>query len=103
MTVGAASSFLRGAWPDLKDIRFEIASMPLHEGENGTPRWLVDRDNNRILIYRVPVERLSKAHGLPMHRTDVHHQRILIESAVFGGAAEFLGREPWELGADDMH
>ncbi|WP_029149308.1 hypothetical protein [Microbacterium indicum] len=103
MTVTASVDFLRGAWPELRPVRFEVASMPLHDTGADVPRWSIDREKNRILIYRVPVERLSKAHGVPLNRTDEYHRRALVEGAVFRAAAEYLGVDPWDLGVDDLH
>ena len=34
--------YLRGAWEELRDVRFEISAMPLHDREDGIPRWRVD-------------------------------------------------------------
>ncbi|MGB4135638.1 MAG: hypothetical protein WA971_03680 [Microbacterium sp.] len=95
ITVGTATEYLRGAWPELRDVRFEIAAMPLHDRGDLVPRWRVDREQNLISLYRVPIERL-----LPKGHDDAAHRRYAIESAVFHAAAEYIGREPWELGPE---
>lgn len=95
IAVGAASEFLRSAWPDLQDVRFEIAGMPAEVGSGGIPRWHVDRAAQRIVIYRMPVERLSRP-----HREDDLHRRMIVEGVVFRAAAEYLDRDPWDLGPD---
>ncbi|WP_188700686.1 hypothetical protein [Microbacterium nanhaiense] len=99
----AAVDLLRREWPELKDVRFELGSLPVGETGERMPRWTVDRANNLVIVHRVVVERLDKAHGQPLNRTDEFHRRLLIENAVFGGAAEYLGRDPYDLGADPFH
>ena len=97
LAVGTAVEFLRGTWPELEDVRFEIGAMPISEDESGdVPRWTIDQDARRIVLYRIPIERL-----LPPGHDDAAHRRISIESAVFRAAAEFVGRDPWELGPED--
>ena len=99
----AAVDLLRREWPELKDVRFELGSLPVDETAERMPRWSVDRANRVVIVHRVVVERLDKAHGQPLNRTDEFHRRLLIENAVFGGAAEYLGRDPYDLGADPFH
>ncbi|MBA8816638.1 hypothetical protein FHX48_001711 [Microbacterium halimionae] len=95
LAVGAAAEFLRSSWPELRDVRFEIADMPLKTDENGIPRWQAFPDDKRIVMFRLPIERLSH-----LHRNDDLHRRMMIESCVFRAAADFLGRDPWDLGPD---
>lgn len=95
MTVGSAVEYLRGAWEDLREVSFEIAAMPAHDREDGIARWRVDHAGRRIALFRVPIERL-----LPKGHDDALHRRVAIESAVFHAAAEYVGREPWELGSE---
>ena len=100
IAVSAAVDYLRGAWPELRDVRFDIATMPLHERGDIMPRWRIDHSAQRITLFRVPTERL-----LPPGHDDALHRRVAAESAVFHAAAEYVGREPWELGpiGDDPH
>ncbi|WP_424935319.1 MULTISPECIES: hypothetical protein [Bacteria] len=93
LTVGTAVEFLRATWPELRDVRFDIASMPASSDGEGMPRWRVDARQRRITLYRVPIERLL----LPGHDDDAH-RRIAIEGSVFRAAAEYAGRDPWDLG-----
>lgn len=95
ITVGSAVEYLRGSWEQLREVRFEMASMPAHDRGDGIPLWRVDHLTQRVTLYRVPIERL-----LPKGHDDALHRRIAIESAVFHAAAEYVGREPWELGSD---
>lgn len=95
LTVGAAVEFLRGTWPELQEVRFEIGSMPGFESDEEVPRWHLDRERRRIVLFRLPIERL-----LPPGHDDTAHRRMAIESAVFRAAAEYVGREPWDLGPE---
>ncbi len=93
VAVTAAAEFLRAAWPDLRDVHFEVADAPAHTSDAGVPRWLVDRNDKRIVMYRIPIERLIK-----VPHVDDRVVRVSIEGAVFRAAAEYLGRDLWELG-----
>ncbi|MDR6199063.1 MULTISPECIES: metallopeptidase family protein [unclassified Microbacterium] len=95
LAVGSVAEFLRGAWPELREVRFEMADMPPAADADGIPRWSVLADEKRIVLYRLPIERLAH-----LHRNDDAHRRMMIESCVFRAAAEFLGRDPWDLGPD---
>ncbi|MBO0979407.1 metallopeptidase family protein [Microbacterium sp. SD291] len=95
LTVGTAVEFLRGTWPELQEVRFEIGAMPASEATEEVPRWYLDRQNRRIVLFRLPIERM-----LPPGHDDGTHRRMAIESAVFRAAAEYVGREPWDLGHD---
>jgi len=95
LAVGTAAEFLRSAWPELRTVSFEIADMPPATDEDGIPRWTVLSDAKRIIVYRLPIERLSH-----LHRNDDLHHRMMIESCVFRAAAEYLDRDPWDLGPE---
>ena len=95
MAVGSAAEFLRGSWEDLRDVRFEMADMPPATDAEGIPRWTTVPAEKRIVLYRLPIERLGH-----LHRDDDAHRRMMIESCVFRAAAEYLGRDPWDLGPD---
>lgn len=98
IAVGGAAEFLRSAWPELIEVRYEIGTMPEHQGERGVPRWWTSTAEKRIVIYRLPIERLTR-----LHRNDDLHRRMAIESCVFRASAEYLGRDPWDLGRDHFH
>lgn len=95
VTVGSAVEYLRTSWEELREVSFEIAAMPLNDRDDGIPRWRVDHAARRVALFRVPIERL-----LPKGHDDALHRRVAIESAVFHAAAEYVGREPWELGSE---
>lgn len=93
--VGTAAEFLRSAWPELREVRFEVGWMPPASDDDGIPRWSIDVDRKRITLYRLPIERLGE-----LHRDDDLHRRMAIEGCVFRAAAEYLDRDPWDLGPD---
>jgi hypothetical protein len=95
VAVGGAAEYLRGAWPELREVSFEIGRLPREADDDGIPRWTIDRDRRRIVLYRIPIERLNR-----LHRVDEAQRRMMIEGEVFRAAAEYLDRDPWDLGPD---
>ena len=95
LAVGSAAEFLRSAWTELRDVSFEVGEMPPASDADGIPRWQVLTDEKRIILYRLPIERLSH-----LHRNDDMHRRMLVEGCVFRAAAEYLDRDPWDLGPE---
>lgn len=93
--VSTAVDFLRSAWPDLREVRFDVGWMPPQTDADGIPRWSIHPDERRIVLYRLPIERLSS-----MARADDLQRRMMVESCVFRAAAEYLDRDPWDLGPD---
>ena len=94
MTVASTAEYLKDLWPDeLADVSFEIAGMPSAlGGDPGVDRWRVLAGERRVILYRLPVERLSR-----LHRYDDLHKRMMVESCVFRAVAELLGKDPWDL------
>lgn len=95
LAVGSTVEFLRHAWPELRDVRIEVADMPPQADADRLPKWWVSQSEQRIVLFRLPIERTSR-----LHRNDDFHRRIMIESCVFRAAAEYLGRDPWDLGPE---
>lgn len=95
VAVGGAADFLRSAWPELREVSFEIAGMPAASDPDDTLRWKIDRAHNKIVLYRIPIERFGR-----LHREDDLHRRMSIEGAVFRAAGEYLDRDPWDLGPE---
>ncbi|MCW4385004.1 metallopeptidase family protein [Salinibacterium sp. SYSU T00001] len=96
MTVAAAAGYLKDLWPDeLAEVRFEVAAVPVQSGGTGVARWSVYPSQQRIVLYRLPIERLAR-----LHRDDELHRRMVIESCVFRAVAELLGKDPWDLAPD---
>jgi hypothetical protein len=94
LTVASTADYLKGLWPsDLADVRFEVAAAPATAlGDEEVERWRVDPATRRIILFRVPIQRLSR-----LHRNDELHRRLLVESCVFRAVAELLGKDPWDL------
>lgn len=94
--VAETADYLRGLWPeDLASVSFEIAGIPRSVAGTGFDRWWVDPVARRVVLYRLPIERLSH-----LHLDDESHQRMHVESCVFRAVAELLGRDPWDLAPD---
>lgn len=89
-----AADYLRGMWPEeLAGVSVHIAATPAGDPvAEGVDRWRVDRRARRVILYRVPIERLAH-----LHKDDAWHRRSLIESCVFRAVAELLGRDPWDI------
>lgn len=97
MTVASTADYLKGLWPqELATVHFEVAAAPISTtDERGVQRWRVDAPARTVILYRIPIQRLSK-----LHRNDELHQRMLVESCVFRAVAELLGKDPWDLAPD---
>jgi len=93
-SVASAMDYLRELWPEeLAGVRVDVAELPgPRAGEPGVDRWRADVRGRRIVLYRLPIERLAH-----LHRDDEWHRRSFIESCVFRAVAELLGRDPWEI------
>ena len=92
--VATAVEYLRDLWPDeLRGVRFEVAAAPPGEpAEYGVDRWRVSVPERRVVLYRLPIERLAH-----LHRDDEWHRRSFIESCVFRAVSELLGKDPWDI------
>ncbi len=97
MTVASTAEYLRDMWPDeLARVSFEVAVLPAAiTGTTGLDRWQVMSAEHRVILFRLPIERLSR-----LHRYDDLHKRMMIESCVFRAVAELLGKDPWDLAPD---
>lgn len=96
-TVGNTAEFLRGMWPtELAGVRYEIGAMPLTDSAiPGPRRWDALPAEGRIILYRIPIQRLGR-----LHVDDEVHRQMNIEACVFRATAEYLGRDPWDLGPE---
>jgi hypothetical protein len=94
MTVASTAEYLKDLWPDeLAAVSFEVAGLPSTiDSANGIDRWHVVPGEKRVILFRLPIERLAR-----LHRNDDIHRRMLIESCVFRAVAELLGKDPWDL------
>jgi hypothetical protein len=95
--IASTAEYLQGIWPDeLASVRFEVADVPAQlASPRGVDRWRVYPADRRVVLYRLPIERLSR-----LHRHDALHRRLMIESCVFRAVAELLGKDPWDLAPD---
>jgi hypothetical protein len=94
LTVSSTAEYLKDIWPDeLANVSFEVAGLPSGVVQpGGIDRWRVIAAEKRVILFRLPIERLSR-----LHRNDEMHRRMLIESCVFRAVAELLGKDPWDL------
>jgi hypothetical protein len=94
LAVSSSAEYLKDLWPkELEKVSFEVAGLPADLGASPSlDRWRVFHAERRIVLYRLPIERLSR-----LHRHDDLHRRMMIESCVFRAVAELLGKDPWEL------
>ncbi|MFT4029387.1 MAG: metallopeptidase family protein [Protaetiibacter sp.] len=92
--VASAVEYLRALWPEeLTGVRIEVAGFaPGDPAPDGVARWHADPRGRRVVLYRVPIERLAQ-----LHRDDEWHRRSYIESCVFRAVAELLGKDPWDI------
>lgn len=93
----ATAEYLRDLWPEeLHDVSFEVAGLPSDIGDgHEIRRWLAMAAERRVILFRLPIERLVK-----VHQADELHRRMFVESCVFRAVAELLGKDPWELAPD---
>jgi hypothetical protein len=98
MIAGSTAEFLRSVTPELQEVRYEFAALPLDEGVDGIQRWKVIPEEHRIVLFRIPIQRLSH-----LHRNDDMHRRFAVEEAVLRASAEYLGVSPWDLGPGRFH
>lgn len=94
LTVATTAEYLKDLWPDeLASVSFEVAGLPSAlAAAGGIDRWLVTPAEKRVILFRLPIERLAR-----LHRNDDLHRRMLIETCVFRAVAELLGKDPWDL------
>ena len=97
-TVAETMDYLRARAGDrLGDLRIDVAGMPpdVQHPEAGIERWRVEHPN-RIILYRVPIDRLAK-----LHCPDPVHYRMHVERVLLEAIGELLGEDPWDLLPDD--
>ena len=93
MTVASTAEYLKDVWPaELASVSFEVAGLPADLTGTSLDRWRVFVAEKRVVLYRLPIERLSR-----LHKYDEPHRRMMVESCVFRAVAELLGKDPWDL------
>jgi len=93
--VADTAEYLRSLWPELDVVSYEVAGLPAELSGPGLDRWRVMVPENRIILFRLPIERMSK-----LHVKDELHLRMMVESCVLRATGEYLGRDPWDLAPD---
>ena len=96
-TVRASADYLVDLWPhELSALTIEVLPMPDQpEQVEGVARWRVVPQRSLVVLYRIPIERMSR-----LHRDDDWHRRLMVESCVFRAVGELIGKDPWELAPD---
>mgnify|MGYP003341836648 FL=1 len=90
--------YIKDRWPEeLSKMRYLILDAPIL-GINSTyvKRWSIRKETMTVVIYRLPITRLSA-------QSNSIDDRVRIEHYVFEGAAALIDKEPWELifGSDE--
>lgn len=95
-TIASTVEYLLALWPELADVRFEVAAAPPSAlAGDEVDRWSVDPASRTVTMFRVPIQRLAK-----LHRNDEVHRRAYLEGCVFRAVGELLGKDPWDLAPD---
>jgi hypothetical protein len=96
-TVQSTADYLVDLWPaELANLRIDVMPMPDQpSGVRGVARWRVVADQNLVVLFRIPIERMSR-----LHRDDDWHRRLMVESCVFRAVGELIGKDPWDLAPD---
>jgi hypothetical protein len=77
----------------MKGVRVEMGLLPSGELADGQPHlWSIDKPENRVVLYRVAIERMAK-----LHRNDEWHRRNHIESVTISAIAELLDIDPYDF------
>jgi hypothetical protein len=99
-TVTATAEYVRNMWPDeLRGVSFEIAATPNGlVNDDNVERWRVIADERRIILYRLPIQRLGH-----LHCNDEIHHRVMVEMCVFRAVAELIGKDPWDFPPNHFH
>jgi hypothetical protein len=93
VAVASTAAYLRGLWPDLEGVSFQVADAPAEAiHDDHVDRWKVYHDERRIVFFRLPIVRFLRT-----QEGEEKDEKLLVESCVFRAVADFLGRDPWEL------
>lgn len=96
--VAATVEHLRETWPDeLTDVVVEVAPLPDLPEADHVPRWSTDPVARKVVLYRLPIERLGAARERRDETDDEWRHRASVEGHVLRAFAELLGRDPWDL------
>lgn len=99
--VSSAAEYLRDLWPDdLEDVVFEVAGLPSARDVSSLERWHVDVARRRIVMYRLPIERMARPREARGSQEAAWDHRMMVEGYVFRAVGELLGKDPWDLAPD---
>lgn len=86
--------YLMETRPDvMSGISVDMALLPVDDVPlSGGGRWTVTPARRHVVLYRLPIERLTR-----LHRQDDWHRRNNIETTVFEAIAELVGVDPYDL------
>jgi Zincin-like metallopeptidase len=86
--------YLMETRPDVMNgISVDMALLPVDDVPlGGGGRWTVTPARRHVVLYRLPIERLTR-----LHRQDDWHRRNNIETTVFEAIAELVGVDPYDL------
>lgn len=89
-------AYVRATAPELMEgVSVEVGTMPPENVlGDGIDRWRIE-GGSRIILYRVPVERLED-----FHCDDPVHLRAAVERLVLDAIADLFGRDPWDIAPD---
>lgn len=74
-------------------VRVDMGLLPSGELADGQPRlWSAIRAEKRVVVYRIPIERMTK-----LHRDDPWHRRNNIETVIIDAIADLLDIDPFEF------
>lgn len=96
--VAETMGVLRMAHPDrVGGVRVDIGALPADlQHDDGIDRWHIALPD-RIILYRVAIDRLAH-----LHCSDPRHYRVHVERCVVDAVAELLDVDPWELAQDRL-
>jgi hypothetical protein len=82
--------YLRDSFPnELAALNFSIEDVPIVTDGQTVKRWSSNREQMRIILYRIPIQRLGGGRLVD--------PRMQIEQAVISAAADLIDKDPWEL------
>ncbi len=62
-TVASTAEYLEDLWPaELDGVAFEIAGIPAEASSTGLARWRVLAKERKVILFRLPIERLARLH-----------------------------------------
>lgn len=78
---------------EMTGVRVDMALLPTGDSADGVPRmWSVVPTEKRVIVYRLPIERMTK-----LHKDDAWHRRNNIESVVIEAVSDLLGVDPYDF------